>query len=159
MFADNQIPTVKWMAAEVVSAVLSIAFFITAACSNNWLAYLIVAVVLAAIFAALLYLNPSYFYFSDESKQFVEVRSVQAFPFFRKPLGWKFPKQTVVKHTMETDTYGLRKFLSITIQGMDPKTRKMVIQSTGKINVSIIKKETLDKIEGALRRCEKMKKF
>ena len=152
MFADNTISMTKWMAAEVITLLTGIAFLIYSSFTPE--TYPIVLGIICLIaFLIIIYVNPSYFYFNDENaakKDMIEIRSVQAFPFFRKYKQYGILKKTIKDFCITEELFGLRKFLSVTIRGVDPSTKKTVEKTIDGINISILKKAQISELEKTL---------
>jgi hypothetical protein len=141
------------MLAEILALVLGVAFILYSAFNPGNTA-LICGIVCFAALMFLLYLNPSYFYFNDEiaGKDMLEIRSVQAFPFFRKYRQHGIMKKTIKSYEITTAFFGFQKFLSITIKGTDPQTKKTVEKTIDALNVSILQKTVLEKLESTLKK-------
>ncbi|MBQ3657349.1 MAG: hypothetical protein II956_10975 [Bacteroidales bacterium] len=153
MFIDNTVSMSKWMFAEILTLVLGIAFVVYSSFNPGQFA-LIAGIVCFVAFVFLLYICPSYFYFNDEiaGKDMIEIRSTQAFPFFRKYRQHGILKKTVKSYSITKSFFGLQKFLSITIKGVDPSTKKTVEKTIEKLNVSILKQQKIQELEKTLQK-------
>lgn len=153
MFIDNTVSMSKWMFAEILTLVLGIAFIVYSNFNPGMFALIAGAVCFIA-FVVLLYICPSYFYFNDEisGKDMIEIRSTQAFPFFRKYRQHGILKKTIQSYTITENFFGFQKFLSITIKGVDPKTKKSVEKTIENLNISILKKQKIEELEKTLQK-------
>jgi len=153
MFIDNTVSMSKWMFAEILAFVLGIAFVVYSN-FNPGLFALIAGAVCFAVFVLLLYICPSYFYFNDEisGKDMIEIRSTQAFPFFRKYRQHGILKKTIQSYKITESFFGLQKLLSITIKGVDPQTKKSVEKTIDSLNISILKKQKIEELEKTLQK-------
>ncbi len=153
MFVDNTVSMSRWMLAEVLTLVLGIAFMIYSAFDSS-IIWVVLGILSLVAFVVMLFINPSYFYFNDEiaGKDLIEIRSVQAFPFFRKYQQYGIMKKTIQSYEIKSDLFGLRKMISIKIKGVSPTAKKLVIEKTISANISILKKEKIKELETVLQK-------
>lgn len=163
MFIDNTPSSSKWTLTEVITFTISIALMLWAYLERNdyklgkidvfgftvfEIGYMVACLGLVA-FAIMLLVNPSYVYYNDEGKNIV-IRTCSAFPFFRNYREYPFPKSGLVSYQYTESIFGWKKVLQLTVSGLDPETRKPKSISIDEINLSALKKESIDNLKSAL---------
>ncbi len=150
MYIDNTVSMTRWMLAEILTLLFGIAFIIYSMMTPE-LTPLVLGVSCFVVHVLLLVYSPCYFHYNDE-KDPLEIRSVTAFPLFRKYRQYGILKKTIQSYEITQGMFGLQKFLTITIKGLDPQTKKSTVKKIEKINISILKKTAVEDLERTLKK-------
>ena len=142
---DNGASSVKWLLTYVITLVIPIGIMLYAHWERppHYTACVVVSGVLLLAHILILLVGPSYFYFSDEGKNF-HIRNVSDYPLFRKYNELPFPKSSLISYKIDTELFGFKKLLSIKVRGIDPETKQKKDFDIDKINISSITKKDIE---------------
>lgn len=125
ILVDNKLQVAKYRLAFVVTFVIGLFFLFFALFSKSQitenLVYLIIGLVLLAVFLFMVLLKPEYVYLSIEKNSKIVVRNYTAFPVFRKYKAFEIPLKAIHDFEINKTFFGLRRFIRFTV-----KTQKQI---------------------------------
>lgn len=150
MHIDNTLSTAKNRLAFIITGIMAIALLIFGIYTNESKTTLFaVACACAVIHAIMIILNPGYIGWIDDNNS-ITIKSVHAYPLFRKYLSYKIQKSLISDYRIEKKFFGLKKFLCITVKGKNKKG-EIVEYNYKPINLTGVKNSDINKIESELK--------
>lgn len=155
---DNGYTSSKWTLTYVITFGVALSLLLYPRFERltdiqTYLCYGIAGALLLAHICILL-VNPSYFYYADEGKK-ITLRNTSDYPIFRKYNEFVFPKSSLASYKINKELFGLKKVLSIKVEGVDPKTRMKKDYEIDKINISSISKNDFELLVKLLDKAQK----